>query len=355
MRKSLTVIVTSLALTASAQVRWLETERDFGAFSEDLGQVTTHFRFVNEGTEPVYITDARATCGCTDPTYSDAAVQPGDTAVVHVAYLASGRPGRFTKKVYVTTSGIPAVQTSLTVKGVVVGASATLKSRYPVEAGPMKLRNDNVSFGEVKQGRLRSVYLEGYNATQDTVTFVVNAPDYIKVIAVPDTVPPGEQTTIQFTLNSTNLPFGIGSATGCFYPDDGVTAVPIEFFYIIAEDFDRLTPGERLNAPVIEFNTTKQDLGILPADDNRLRTLTFEVKNTGKRTLDIHRVQTTDPAIQSAQMSSNSIKKGKTATLTVKMDPSKSETDIINSRIMLICNDPDNSTPVVRVTAELTR
>ena len=41
------VIIAALALSASADVTWLETTHDFGAFQEDLGPVSCQFRFVN--------------------------------------------------------------------------------------------------------------------------------------------------------------------------------------------------------------------------------------------------------------------------------------------------------------------
>ena len=80
------VIIAALALSASADVTWLETTHDFGAFQEDLGPVSCQFRFVNTNPEPVAIVAARASCGCTTPQYPREAIAPGDTAVITVSY-----------------------------------------------------------------------------------------------------------------------------------------------------------------------------------------------------------------------------------------------------------------------------
>lgn len=50
MRRTLaTLLAATVAVMVSlAQVRWIETEHDFGAFNEDDGKVSTEFKFVND-------------------------------------------------------------------------------------------------------------------------------------------------------------------------------------------------------------------------------------------------------------------------------------------------------------------
>ncbi len=130
-------VVLMLSLWAAAKgFVWIDTVHDFGAFSEDMGLVWCTFKAVNTSDEPLAVVSARANCGCTRPGYPRSAVQPGDTLAVRVAYDAKGRPGRFDKKVYVSTGD--GVSTTLTVKGTVIGAPTSLSARYPVEAGQAK-------------------------------------------------------------------------------------------------------------------------------------------------------------------------------------------------------------------------
>ena len=65
---------------SQAKVRWLQTTHDFGAFKEDDGKVTCEFSFVNTGDEPVTVRAARASCGCTTPSFTKTPIEPGDTA-----------------------------------------------------------------------------------------------------------------------------------------------------------------------------------------------------------------------------------------------------------------------------------
>lgn len=355
MKKFIASLGVIVAFAASAQVRWLHPEHDFGAFSEDLGAVDAVFKFVNEGSEPIRVLDARATCGCTRPDIPKQAIAPGDTAEIKVTYLAQGRPGRFSKNIYVRTSDKPSEQRTLVVKGTVIGASATLASRFPVQAGPMKMRSATAGFGEVTRGKLKTVFIEAYNQSSDTVyPRIVGVPDFIDVNITPAAVPPGEQTQLAFTLQSLRVPeWGISSGKFSFLPSAGEDPVEMDYFTIIGEDFSKLTPGERINAPVAALDPERINLGEIPADKEVRAELT--VINSGKSPLLIRRMQVVDPAVTSATISSEKIKPGKKAVIKLTIDPAKAENDFLNIRVTLITNDPDNSLLTGRVTAEILR
>lgn len=54
----LTLATVCLTAYCRADVHWLETRHNFGAFDEDFGPATTEFKFVNTGDEP-YQSSAR--------------------------------------------------------------------------------------------------------------------------------------------------------------------------------------------------------------------------------------------------------------------------------------------------------
>lgn len=339
---------------AQPKATWLTKEHDFGAFAEDLGSVEAKFYLVNTGDQPLSIIKARANCGCTVPKFTEGEIAPGDTAVLTVNYLASGRPGKFSKKVYVNTSADPRLQQTLTVSGTVVGASHTVRSRFPVDAGQLQLRDRTVAFGEVLSGKLKTVSLPAYNlTTEDLYPVIVGMPDYLKVSISPEIVPPGEQVNFSFTLDSSKLPeWGINTADFSLIPTAGADSVPLSAFVIMTENFNSLTPGQRMNAPHIEIAPARIDLGMIPAGGEP-RTVEFSISNSGNNPLLIRRIQAIDSAVTDVKISSKKIKKGKTATLTLTVDPSESQSEIINTRVSITANDPDNSVSVVRVTAEL--
>jgi len=64
---------------------------------------TTKFVITNDGNEPLIIASAKASCGCTTPSYTQDPVLPGKTAEITVTYNAAA-PGNFTKTVTVKTN-----------------------------------------------------------------------------------------------------------------------------------------------------------------------------------------------------------------------------------------------------------
>lgn len=85
-------------------ISWDKTVHDFGTFNEADGVVTATFEFVNTGNEPLFITNVKASCGCTSPEWSKEPVQPGAKGYVKAAYNPAKRPGKFNKSVTVTTN-----------------------------------------------------------------------------------------------------------------------------------------------------------------------------------------------------------------------------------------------------------
>ncbi len=350
-RQLITLLLSATPLLLSAQARWLTQTHDFGAFREDLGAVDATFRLVNEGDKPIRILEANATCGCTVPEYSKQNIEPGDTASLKVTYAATGRPGKFSKNIYVKTSDDPSVKRTLTISGTVIGASATIRSRYPADAGKIKLQSSSAGFGEVKRGKFKTVFISLYNQSPDSLTpLIEDLPAYVTAQITPPTVAPGQQGQIALTLNSHDVPdWGITNADFTFRAAKGEEPLKMDLFTIIVEDFSRMTPGQMQNAPACEVKPQKIDLGEISGP----QTVEFQVSNTGKSPLLVRRLQIVDPAISDAKISTTKIKPGKSAKITATVDPALAETDFINARISLITNDPNEPLTVTRITAEI--
>lgn len=340
-------------LLLSAQARWISQSHDFGAFNEDLGAVEAKFKVVNEANRPIRILEAQATCGCTVPDFTKENIAPGDTAELTVTYLANGRPGKFSKNIYVKTSDAPSVRQTLTISGTVIGASATIRSRYPVDGGKIKLQTSTAGFGEVKRGKFKTVFISLYNQSPDSLSPEINnLPGYVQSQITPEIIAPGQQGQIALTLNSHEVPdWGITNADFVFRADKGEEPVKMDLFTIIVEDFSRMTPGQMQNAPACIVNPLKIDL----CEISEPKTVEFTVTNDGKSPLIVRRLQVVDPVVTSAKISSEKIKPGKKATITATIDPANAENDFINARLSLITNDPNEPLNVVRITAEIKR
>lgn len=89
---------------------------DYGTI-EHNADGNREFKFRNTGKEPLIISNAQGSCGCTVPTWPKEPIMPGKTASIKVKY-ATDRIGAFEKTVTVTSNAKNPTQV-LKIKGVV--------------------------------------------------------------------------------------------------------------------------------------------------------------------------------------------------------------------------------------------
>ncbi|MCH2043679.1 MAG: DUF1573 domain-containing protein [Saprospiraceae bacterium] len=107
----LTIASTLLGTTIQAQtIQFLEVdgqgenvrEWNFGNLDKGANGVRT-FKYTNTSPIPLIIKEAKATCGCTIPSYKKEPLMQGQTAEIKVKYDTK-RVGAFTKYVTLTTN-----------------------------------------------------------------------------------------------------------------------------------------------------------------------------------------------------------------------------------------------------------
>jgi hypothetical protein len=108
-----------------------EKVHDFGRITE--GDVVTKvFKFKNTGEAPLIISDAKSSCGCTVPSFTEKPIAPGEEGELEVKYNSRGKKNQDNKVVRVTANTWPATN-NLTIKAFV------------------EPKADNASAGPVKQ------------------------------------------------------------------------------------------------------------------------------------------------------------------------------------------------------------
>lgn len=82
-------------------------EHDFGTIEQNTTNPYT-FTFTNTGTEPLLISDAKGSCGCTVPDYPREPVMPGQQGEIQVVYSPGQQKNMQTKTVTITANTEPA-------------------------------------------------------------------------------------------------------------------------------------------------------------------------------------------------------------------------------------------------------
>ncbi|NEU08069.1 DUF1573 domain-containing protein [Flavihumibacter sp. R14] len=101
--------VAPVADAANAAAFKFEKESyDFGQITEGE-KVSYEFAFTNNGKEPMIITGATATCGCTVPEYPHEPIGPGESGKISVVFDSAGKSGMQNKVISITANTNPAV------------------------------------------------------------------------------------------------------------------------------------------------------------------------------------------------------------------------------------------------------
>ena len=353
---ALLLLVTALSGVAQPEATWLERRHDFGVFKEKDGKVTCQLRLVNTGNEPLLIVKAQVGCGCTSITYPETPIPPGDTVMVGITYNPSGRPGQFTKQAIFFTNTEPK-RTILEISGNVIPTDATLNKRYPLQAGSLRISQGNIPFGEMVKGKNQTLYLSAYNASTDTLLLhVVGDKPHLHPSVVPDTVLPARVAAMTVHYLSGHAPqwgLNVDTLTLVCEPlrqpsDAKAGSVDINVMAQVVEDFSGLTEKERRDAPVVGVDCGENlDFNSIKAGEKVTRS--FTITNKGKTPLAIRRLWVPDGEGVTVSANRMEIKRGKTATVTVTVDTSQIDGDLLNVPLTLLCNDPNSPRLTIRL------
>lgn len=115
------------------KILFTEELYDFGEIPEGP-QVTHEFKFKNTGKEPLVLSQVKASCGCTTPSWPKEPVLPGKESAILVTYNTQGRVGNFSKAITITSNS-DSPSRVINIKGVVLKAEP--EKSVPMESPSM--------------------------------------------------------------------------------------------------------------------------------------------------------------------------------------------------------------------------
>ena len=116
-------------------------EISFNKETHDYGKIEQHangecvFTFTNNGTEPLTISNAKGSCGCTVPQWPREAIAPGQTGEIKVKYDTK-RIGIINKSVTIQSNAVNSPTKIIRIKGEIKAPNATATPVKPVQ-GPV--------------------------------------------------------------------------------------------------------------------------------------------------------------------------------------------------------------------------
>ncbi len=88
--------------TQFASFKWEKTTHDFGSITQNK-PVTAVFKFTNNSTMPMIVSNARGSCGCTGVKFPTEPIAPGESAEISATFNAAAA-GDFHKTVTVNAN-----------------------------------------------------------------------------------------------------------------------------------------------------------------------------------------------------------------------------------------------------------
>ena len=118
----LSCVMFSVVFLGAQSIDFDSKVMDYGTIAHNSDGLR-EFKFVNNGTKPLVIKNAKGRCGCTVPSYKkkDGSSEwaPGESGTIQVKY-ATNRIGKFTKTITLTTNTPDNRPVILTIKGEVL-------------------------------------------------------------------------------------------------------------------------------------------------------------------------------------------------------------------------------------------
>jgi len=107
-----------IGLLSAQEIELSESNVDLGNV-EYGGKAVTTVDIKNTGDKPLIISNAKASCGCTVPTWPKEPIAPGKSAKMTVEYKTTTKSGAFNKTVTISSNAITEGRKIFRIKGVV--------------------------------------------------------------------------------------------------------------------------------------------------------------------------------------------------------------------------------------------
>lgn len=342
MKKVLTTValiaLITVKLAAQTGVMDFEAESyDFGDVKE-AGKVGHDFKFVNKGKAPVIISDVKASCGCTTPTWPKEPIMPGQTATIKAEFDTENRPGIFNKTITITANTEPS-NTVLTINGNVIPKAKSTEEEMPKKVGNIRITSDVLDIGKVSTEKPVTKEFPIYNDGVTPVTFTVPAtlPKSLAVTVTPVTLASKQRGSIKIVYDAKKKN-DVGPVTDKFQLTTNEAQANKKSFTVsadIKEYFPPLSAEQLAAAPKVTLSSNEQNFG--PVKIGSVNTADITITNNGKQDLIIRKVRT-NSSVTTAQPDKTVVKAGQQAIVKVTYKPTKKGID--SFAMAVYTNDP---------------
>jgi hypothetical protein len=364
MKKSIILIaglfIASLTFAQTQQptISWDKTVHNFGTFLEEAGFQEATFTFTNTGSSPLFVTNVKASCGCTATDYTKEPVQPGGKGFVKATYDPKNRPGQFNKSITVTAN-TENPTTLLRIEGVVTPREKGIEDVYPKAFGEIRLKTSHLAFTKVYNNAMATDTIGIVNmGTADVELSFENVPEHITISVSPKKLAGKKSDQKHGQLGVITITYDGAKKNDWGFSMDRIDLIinglkdsqnRLSVSATIEEDFSHLTPEELANSPKMVFEKTEFEFGTIKAGEKATNNFVFT--NTGKSDLVIRKIKASC-GCTATNPEKMIIKPGESSHITATFS-SAGKKGHQNKTITVITNDPSQSSIVLKVIGDV--
>ncbi len=311
---------------------------DFGDIMLSDGPQECTFKVKNISDRPVVIHRVITSCGCTEPTWTEAPIRPGDTGDIKVVFSNDQGPYPFSKSVTVYIAGLskPVV---LKVRGIVHEKQKSLSELFPAASGPLGFRESSVSMGQIEQGLARSIEVEMANTSGRAVEVRFTDMTPGLTVSMSGTTVPAKSKVRITCMVDTRLTggekWGKTPFTFSVVVDGRKYSKVLTVEALIKENFTSLTDEQKRAGALPQFETSSLELGVV--EPGSVLEGEFIVKNIGKDAFEIYKADSSEGGV-SVDLPSP-VPFGEKDAVRVRVDTEGQSGEVLNI-LTLITNSP---------------
>jgi len=221
-------------------------------------------------------------------------------------------------------------------------------TEYPQKMGNLRFKTNYMVFPSISSNEKKTDTVKFYNEGDREINLSLsNIPPHVKCDLKQKSVKPGEKGMIIVEFDASKVD-DFGFVIGRFHIETNDSLSLQKIISIganIVEDFSKLTPEEKANAPKIVFKTIKHDFGT--ATDGETVKYDFVFTNEGKNDLIIRK---TKASCGCTAISPNKtvLKSGESSQVGISFNTA-GRLGKQSKNVTVISNDPEKSTVIITI------
>ena len=333
----------------SAQLHFEELSHNFGTIAEDGGAVEHIFRYRNTSSKPIVIVAATTSCGCTKVEFSRKPILADSTASLRVIFNPMNYPGKFARKITITTSE-GTLSERLLIEGVVTPRHRTIEERYPIVMGEgLRIASNAHIFGYIEHGRTKQSTFDIVNTSARTIKLRIDNRHPELSFYYPETLAMGEEATINFecALAEDCRKYGRLAYTVDLYIGNEPARHPL---IIGATAIDLRPEKQDSGAPTIALSENFIKFGVVKSNSTP-QSATLRITNGGVQPLIIRHIESDNGYFDVNIVGKMSISSGESRDLRVDINPTKLPYGAVVDKVRIVSNAPSQPVTTLRVSA----